>query len=351
MPCSLKLPWFSYKKNMTNRSIVSPLQANSSDEDEIIIGACPVCGGIDRVVVYRVENHNRPNLPPATIISRCSSCRTVFLDAHCHAFQEDLYAYYSKYFGRPMEELVSPLTIASYSKVLYKISRLTNVQMILDVGCGKGEFIWAAQRCGYKAEGLELADQAVAIAQGLGLPVRKMSLFSDVLDYSQFDLITMFEVIEHVDAPVAIIQRAAELLKPGGVLYITTPNYDSLDRIFLGNQWDVFHPEHITYFSTMGLARLVRQEVPCLQLVSVESNNISPKLLFDLLGIARFSAAMNKFKDSPGQQQLLDVGLDLRVLSEGSNVTRFLKKIVNRVLSVAGIGSTTILIAKKRLSG
>jgi 2-polyprenyl-3-methyl-5-hydroxy-6-metoxy-1,4-benzoquinol methylase len=309
---------------------------------------CPVCGGSERSLVYRVDNNHRRELRTVVSIARCMSCRTAFLDDHSREFQGDLYEYYDKYSGRPIEELVSPLTLASYARVLRRASRLTTVRTILDVGCGKGEFLWAAQRQGYKAVGLELADQAVAIAQDLGLPAKKKSLLSEELDGSSWDLITMFEVIEHVDAPSAMIQRAAHLLNPGGVLYMTTPNFNSLDRLFLGSKWKVFHPEHITYFSSRGLARLVRQCAPSLQLISVQSNNISPSLLLYLIRIAGLFAGGRRNKDSPGEQ---DKAVDLRALSEGSGASRFLKRGVNHILSAAGIGSTTILIAKKRQSG
>ena len=104
------------------------------------------------------------------------------------------------------------------------------------------------------------------------------------MDHSSWNAITMFEVLEHVDNPILMIQRATDLLSPGGVIYLTTPNYFSIDRLILGSKWNVFHPEHVVYFSTKGLVRLVAQHEPRLQLMSVESNNISPQL-FDFMSV------------------------------------------------------------------
>lgn len=99
---------------------------------------------------------------------------------------------------------------------------------------------------------------AVSIARSNDLPVKQQDLFSGELYDRRWSSITMFEVLEHVDQPMAMNKRATDLLEPGGILYLATPSYNSFDRFLLGAQYDIFHPDHITYFSTRGLARLIR---------------------------------------------------------------------------------------------
>ena len=157
----------------------------------------------------------------------------------------------------------------------------------------------------------------------------------------------MFEVLEHVDQPMAMIKRATDLLEPGGILYLTTPNYNSFDRFLLGAQWDIFHPEHITYFSTRGLARLIRLLEPRLRLVSVKSNNISPQLV---CGVIDFLKNLHLgHKKEILELSIAESGLpiDLRKLSESSRYSRMLKKTINQALSALGMGATTIITAKK----
>lgn len=309
--------------------------------------SCPVCGSASSRVAYRVDNHHRRDLRTGITISKCEDCGIAYLDEVDHSFQDDLYAYYEHFVGMPMEDLVSPLTLISYRQVLRMLRGLCGLQSILDVGCGKGEFVWAALGQGFEIEGLELSAAAVSIANSFALPVRQQSLFSSELDTRRWSAITMFEVLEHVDHPVAMIKRAADLLEPGGILYITTPNYNSLDRLVLGALWHVFHPEHITYFSTRGLARLVRSCEPRLQLVSVKSNNLSTQLVERVLHLikAMFQGFMFQARQSTERESAPT--LDLRSFSEGSRLSRQGKRVINQLFSALGMGSTTIIAARK----
>jgi 2-polyprenyl-3-methyl-5-hydroxy-6-metoxy-1,4-benzoquinol methylase len=308
---------------------------------------CSVCASANLRVVYRVQAHHRRDLRPEITIAKCIDCGTAYLHEADHSFQEDLYAYYDRFAGQSIENLVSPLTLASYHRVLRKLRRKCDVQSILDVGCGKGEFVWAALQQCCSVEGLELSAQAVYIASKLSLPVRQQSLFSTELDSRRWSVITMFEVLEHVDQPMAMIERAADLLEPGGLLYLTTPNYNSLDRLGLGSKWHVFHPEHITYFSTRGLSRLIRGLEPRLQLISVESNNISPQLVGHAIDTIKGLFHGLELEDDRANGGNSDAPLDLRSFSEGTRFSRLGKRAINQALSVLGMGATTIITAKK----
>lgn len=314
---------------------------------KIHTASCPVCGLKRCRVVYRVDGHRLRDLMPEVTIAKCPDCGTAYLNDAVHSFQEDLYAYYKRFAGRSMEELVSPLTLASYRRVLLTLRKYCALQSILDVGCGKGEFVWAALGQGYAVEGLELSSEAVSVALSNDLPVKQQDLFSSELDARRWSAITMFEVLEHVDHPMSMIKRVTDLLEPGGILYLTTPNYNSLDRLALGQDWHVFHPEHITYFSTHGLAFLMRKLEPRLQLVSVESNNISPQLLKPSLDLIKGLFEGRKLENRQSSGLASDSTLDLRTLSEGSILSRQGKRVINKVLSALGMGSTTIITARK----
>jgi 2-polyprenyl-3-methyl-5-hydroxy-6-metoxy-1,4-benzoquinol methylase len=73
------------------------------------------------------------------------------------------------------------------------------LQSFLDVGCGKGEFIWAALGQGFQVEGLELSAVPVSIARSNDLPANQQDLFSSELDDRRWSAITMFEILEHFD--------------------------------------------------------------------------------------------------------------------------------------------------------
>lgn len=134
--------------------------------------SCTVCGSTRSRVVYRVDAQHRRDLRPEITITKCAECSTTYLNEADHSFQEDLYAFYERFAGRSIEELISPLTLASYSRVLRRLGKYCDLRAILDVGCGKGEFVWAVLGQGCAIEGLDLSTEAVSFARSLGLPVQ-----------------------------------------------------------------------------------------------------------------------------------------------------------------------------------
>jgi len=133
----------------------------------------------------------------------------------------------------------------------------------LDVGCGNGRFLDLMAAKGVARErlvGLELDPATVARVRARGYQAfcARVEECEDIPDGS-LDLITMFHVIEHVDAPDAVVRRLARWLAPGGVLAIETPNLDSWDaRLFRDRFWGGYHiPRHWHLFTPPTLTRLL----------------------------------------------------------------------------------------------
>lgn len=198
------------------------------------IEPCTVCGAADSKFLLDKTGDSRDD----GIISlyQCNSCNIIYLAKYNQLYDDNLYAYYQKYQGKSKESLYHPLTQKSYKKVLRVLASYGGGMSIIDVGCGIGDFVDAALSEGYKAEGIELAQPAVEIAQGFGLPVSHLDFFSSKIEESSKDIVTMFEVIEHLPDPVAFLRRAEMVVRLGGLIYITTPNFNSLDRRVLGSQ-------------------------------------------------------------------------------------------------------------------
>jgi 2-polyprenyl-6-hydroxyphenyl methylase/3-demethylubiquinone-9 3-methyltransferase len=100
---------------------------------------------------------------------------------------------------------------------------------VLDVGCGTGAFLAELERLGARVEGIELADERVLYARRVhGLSVHKHPLGSEhwLSQQASFDLVSLFDVLEHVDRPLQTLCDAAAMLRPGGVLAVTTPARD-----------------------------------------------------------------------------------------------------------------------------
>jgi 2-polyprenyl-3-methyl-5-hydroxy-6-metoxy-1,4-benzoquinol methylase len=120
---------------------------------------------------------------------------------------------------------------------------------LLDVGCGNGEFLVAARSAGWQVCGLDFDAKAVAAARHQGLEVFEGSLEAQGFAANSFDAITLSHVIEHVHRPQALIAECARLLKPGGILWLATPNAPAMFHRWFGRFWLDLCPHHLIIFS------------------------------------------------------------------------------------------------------
>lgn len=132
---------------------------------------------------------------------------------------------------------------------------------LLDVGCSTGAFVTAARDAGWQVQGLEIGAASAAYARDtLGLDVRRGSFYDFAASAGSLDAVAMLEVIEHLERPADAARRIAGLLRPGGLLLVTTPNFDSLYRRLFGSRWWVVNceDEHIVLFNLATLEGLLR---------------------------------------------------------------------------------------------
>ena len=132
---------------------------------------------------------------------------------------------------------------------------------LLDVGANFGYFVKEAATC-FDAIGIEPSARAVEWAQAhLNAPLLAGSIDAPPADFrARFDVLTMFDVIEHVPDPRAALERCRECLKDGGRLFLSTPDAGSVMARLLGRQWyyvDLI--QHISLFSEANLRRLLAE--------------------------------------------------------------------------------------------
>lgn len=141
--------------------------------------------------------------------------------------------------------------------------------VVLDVGCGDGSFLRRARSCGWNVVGLEPDSKAVANATALGLPVYRGGIEYFSGETELFDVITLNHVIEHVHDPVKVLETCHSLLKPGGQLWVETPNIDSLGHARFQNNWRGLEtPRHLTIFNQRSLIQAFKSagfRKPCLR--------------------------------------------------------------------------------------
>ena len=304
--------------------------------------ACPQCGSSTGADVLMTKVSSGEPAWSITLV-RCPSCDLVRRREFGSDYDDELYSYYAKYDSADPADIYDSLTELSYQRVLAGLSAVTTIGRIVDVGCGKGDFVYAAQRLGYDVRGIDLADEALSVGRRFDLPVSKIDFLGSEIVDSSADLITMFEVVEHLPNPRAFLTRSEDVLRPGGVLYLTTPNYASLDRRVQGSAWRAIHPEHLVYFTPKSLAAMVSSHTG-LEILRCETRNLEIETLKVLA--RRRRGAPESSSGEQGQAGVAGRGQFRRRIAR-SPILRTARDAANRVLNVTALGSTIVLVAKK----
>ena len=130
---------------------------------------------------------------------------------------------------------------------------------LLEIGSGAGLFLIAAVRAGWEATGIELSEAAAGFARDtLGLDIRQERAETIDLPPQSFDVVAMFDTIEHLFDVRGVLETARRTLRPDGSLVISTPNYDAVSRLAIGRDWSMLAPmEHMYYFTERTLRALL----------------------------------------------------------------------------------------------
>ncbi|MBW3623995.1 MAG: class I SAM-dependent methyltransferase [Armatimonadetes bacterium] len=132
---------------------------------------------------------------------------------------------------------------------------------LLDVGAGLGFFVHEALKAGFDAIGVEPSPKGVEAGNEMLGPGRMFEgSIEDLPSDRSFDVITLWDVIEHVERPRELVRSAVTRLQPGGWLVIETGNYQSVDRLMKGPGWWAYHLEHRWYFAPSVMELLLREE-------------------------------------------------------------------------------------------
>ncbi len=151
------------------------------------------------------------------------------------------------------------LTFRKHLQALEKITGPANGRRLLDVGAYIGVFVETAVSAGWDALGVEPSRWAAKVAQEHGLPVIEGTQNAPALADQRFDVVTMWDVIEHVDDPMRELRKSFDLLKPGGVLAVHTMDIESLAAKVMGPRWPWLMDMHIHYFSKRTLREMLEK--------------------------------------------------------------------------------------------
>lgn len=198
-------------------------------------------------------------------IVRCDACSHVstVVPANDLALTQPEQFYDERYFEGGMKDGYQSyeqqrITLVNhFSSFLNKhVLPLNSSGHLLDVGCAYGYCVEAAQRH-FVASGIDVSRHAVDIARRRGLDCCVATL-ENYRPSTTFDVITMLDCIEHLPQPQHDARAARELLRPGGIVVVTTGDVESLYARFAGKHWRLMTPpQHLHFFSKRTLSRLL----------------------------------------------------------------------------------------------
>lgn len=274
-----------------------PIEAGWPESDLETLGQCPICGSLDRSIAYGDLKDKIFFCAPGTwTLWSCASCDVVYLDPRptLSSIGRAYAKYYThnsngKTYAKQIKNTLRKLVWNSYLSrqhgfrlnaalplgwMLFAVrpalaanlrNRIRNLpppsgefDRVLDVGCGSGEFLEIARELGYQAEGIEVDPVAREHAAAKNLLVHPGPLPGSGLTAGTYSHILLNHVIEHFHDPAAALEEVYSLLRPGGTVWLQTPNNAAASlRRYGGNSRLLEPPRHLVIFNTRSLREVL----------------------------------------------------------------------------------------------
>ena len=300
---------------------------------------CTICNNNNTIFLLKCldRDHNLVEL------LKCLKCNHKFQKNYSIVYDSDDYNYYKNLANKKKAAIYDCENTNRYKeifKIFNKYVIKNNLRKdILDIGCGHGEIVNYANNNGWNCQGIELSEEAVKIATVHNVNVKNIDLDSSFFKNKKYSIVILTEVIEHVLDLKKLLNQIKKILEENGIVYITTPNFNSLDRYFLKNQWPVIHKEHVNYFDVKTLKYLIYQ-FQNFELIKSKTANIILSLY-----IIRFKEIFfNNYK----KKNILEGSLDSQIRSKINNniILFFLKNIINFFLNIFSLGNNITFIIR-----
>lgn len=231
---------------------------------------CDLCGSADANVLRPAANVSRDSqdlvrifrassdVPLVDRLVQCSRCALVYVSPRVAAD-----TIVDSYSAGDDPAFVTQATARerTFDRSLARIEALTGAPgAVFDVGTAGGSFLAAARARGWQVDGCEpnawLANWG---RQHYGIDIRTGPLTAQDLPDAAYDVVTLWDVVEHLPSPSAILERARRMVKPGGLLVLTYPDIGSPSARTLGRFWPFLSSVHLYYFSRTTIARLLEK--------------------------------------------------------------------------------------------
>jgi len=283
--------------------------------DRIHYTTCPACGSDRLLAAGEVQDFSvsRQLFP----LLACKECTLRFTqhapvaEAAAPFYQFEQYISHtntSKGLISKVYQWVRKFTLRQKRKLVEKNSGI-KAGHLLDLGCGTGAFAATMQRAGWQVTALEpdAGARKVALEQ-FGVQAADSAEFY-TLPAAQFDVITLWHVLEHMHDLKKVLKQLHTLLKPQGMLFIAVPNFTSYDATVFGEHWAAYDvPRHLYHFSPQAMRSLLSSH----QLVLTDTF----PMWFDSFYVSLLSTAYRSGRTQAGKAMLTGLLSNVKALAD-----------------------------------
>lgn len=264
----------------------------------------------------------------------CLHCRIVFVDVD--GTRDRIQELYDHYYDNACFVSPPPTVITSLEELIQFAERFRKNGNWLDIGYGEGAVLRLAESYGWACYGTEISPRALDYGRQQGWAVTSNPSTDPRFEAGAFDVVTMIEVLEHVPDPFGLLTDMASWLRPGGLLYITTPNIHSLNGRILGPSWSIVSPpEHLVLWTIPALRCALRRAG--FNVLRIRCHGLNPS---EMLARLRYTG---------DGAESVDRNKSAVALSEAfarTSMRRRVKSAINMCLSASRLGDTVKVWAR-----
>ena len=310
---------------------------------------CYLCGS-SRLIVARTKlRHDiRRN------VLKCEDCGIVYLEPKKEAladfYAEDYRKLYTPVIGEVLNsrEIFEMYLPYQHSRIDEIKDRLTPDMKVLDVGCSAGHFLYVLKDYVQECIGIEFnKENAEFVNRELGIKTYTEPIEETGLSPDYFDLITAFQVLEHIDDPIQLLTTLRQYLKPDGYLYLEVPNInDALISVYntepYGDFW--YREPHIFYYSPKTLLMLLERSGFEGDISTIQRYNFINQLNWILTGKPQESADIGMSDPILVSSDLVDASIK----AEFNQWVRRIDEEYKQILKKYDLGESIIFIGKRK---
>ena len=264
---------------------------------EVEYVSCNLCGANDTEPLYNARKSGAFGFAPdrfALVV--CKRCGLVYLNPRpSHKRLQSLYP--KEYWWRRDNYPKSVIHgVANKAEETYRtILRLGDVKalkkrapqdsVVLDIGCGSGDFLYLCREAGFQTFGVELSPHAAAYArEQYHLNVTQGDFLNTEYEPNFSDIVTLYFVIDHMCDPIATLLKVRRILHDNGLLVIQVPSIESLQSRIFGDRWFALEfPRHLYHFSPDTITQLLDKIGFKIESISHFSARVNPHVLVSSL--------------------------------------------------------------------